>query len=159
MLTNFTLAELNEQARIFWAAQAALLEKRMADEAVCDMAFETINAELIRGVPARYQTTLESALLDAENKRNRHSKNFSQKGGKAKKTDALQDLIDGLVRKTPSISVKSLEKQIRTEERQGIIEEVTAHKIYFNHDGRSKSAPLSGLKHRLTRANKKLQNS
>jgi hypothetical protein len=71
----------------------------------------------------------------------------------------LQELIIAFVRKTPDISVNILEKQIRAEEFLGIIEEVTAHEIHFaNHDGHSKSARLPGLKHRLTRARKKLQN-
>src|SRR5665213_566659 len=120
-----TIAELNERARAFWAAETALMEKRMADKTLRDLAFETTNAELIRGVPIFYRTTLESGLFDAEKKRNRFSKNFSQKGGKAKKTDALQELITALVSKTPGIFAKILEKQIRAEESLGIIEEVT----------------------------------
>jgi len=154
-----TIAELNERARAFWAAETALMEKRIVDKTLRDLAFETTNAELIRGVPIFYRTTLESALFDAEKKRNRFSKIFSQKGGKAKKTDALQELITALVSKTPGISAKILEKQIRAEESLGIIEEVTRYEIYFvTHDEHSKSARLSGLKHRLTRARQKLQN-
>lgn len=154
-----TIAELNERANAFWAVETALMGIRMADKALRDVAFETINAELIRGMPTSYQTTLESALSDAENARSRFSKHFGHKGGKAKKTDRLHDLIGTLVGKTPGISLKALENQIRAEEYLGIIEEVTDHEIHFiNHNGHSKSVRLSGLKHRLTRARQKLQN-
>jgi hypothetical protein len=159
MTAIYPTAEMNKKATAFWAIETARMEKRMADRVLRDLAFATLNAEWIKGTPARYQTTLESALFDAENNRNVFSKDFSQKGGKAKKTDTLQDLILTFVGETRRISLKSLEKKIRAEERHGTIEEVTDGKIHFiDHNGRSKSAPLSGLKHRLSRARKKLQN-
>jgi hypothetical protein len=160
MAAVFAIADMNDEASAFWEIRTARVKEQMTDKALRDNAFETLNSELMRGIPAYYQTTLESALLDAEDKRIRYSKNFGQKGGKAKKTDALQQLILKFVRNEPDISVKTLEERITAEERLGIIEDVTDGEIHFvNHNSRSKSAALSGLKHRLSRVRKTIQNS
>lgn len=80
-----TIAEINKQARAFWTIETARMEQRMADMALREIAFESLNDEMIRNVPLRCRKSLETALLDAENKRNTFSNNFSQKGGKAKR--------------------------------------------------------------------------
>ena len=153
-----TISEINMKSSAFWAIETERMLERMADEALRDTALETINAELIKATPIRFQTTLEFALFDAEKKRDRFSTNFAQRGGKAKKPDALQQLIEAIVRENPSITLKLLLKKIKAQEYEGVIDEVTDDEISFsNYNGRLKSAPLSALKHRLSRARKKNQ--
>ena len=81
----------------------------------------------------------------------------ARKGGLARKTDVLQELIERIVRRNLAITVRALESQLR--EHQGIepIQDFSNGTISFtNHDGRTKDAELSGLKDRLSRAKKKI---
>jgi len=153
-----TLAELNRQSREFWRAQGALLQKRMADDAIRETAFDIMQDEAKRGVEIYYQKSLYRALEDAEQAKHRFMTQQSRTGGKAKKTDALQHLIEQFVQRTPTITVRELEN--RLSEHQGIepIQDIEEGTIYFSkQDGNTKRAKLSGLKDRLSRAKRKLK--
>jgi hypothetical protein len=94
-------------------------------------------------------------------------------GGKAAKASALQKLIIDIVRQNPIIGLRELLDALRQRQGDGIIEEVDGEHIYFRPSGTavmledceavekkasSAAAPISGLKHRLTRARQKICN-
>lgn len=81
---------------------------------------------------------------------------IGRKGGRASKTDPLQKLIVRVVRQRPFITAKELESYLEAHQDADPIIEICGGIIRFwNHDGSEKSAPLSGLKDRLSRAKKK----
>jgi hypothetical protein len=109
-------------------------------------------------MPLRHRATLERALEDAERIGQRFLLQQARKGGRAAKTDALQSLIERIVARRPSISAEQLLEALRDHERIRPIQDIVAGVIEFtDHNGASKSAPISGLKDRLSRAKKKIR--
>jgi hypothetical protein len=147
--------ELNRQNREFWSAQELLLERRMADPAICETAFEAIDAEQKKRVPIYYQTSIYTALAAAERAKQRCLSQQARKGGSAEKADRLQRLIEELVVRSPRLKVRQLEDKLRAHQGIEPIQDIDNEEVYFtNFDGRTKRATRSGLKHRLTRARK-----
>lgn len=157
-MPTITAKELNQQYGHFWADQTRLLQRRMADDTVRNVAFGLIHDQELVGMPMRQRLTLEKALEAAEKMGRRFSAAWSHKGGKARKTDPLRSLIEWLVEHSPSITVGGLERHLR--EHQGIdpIVEIDGDLISIAlPDGRLKDVKLKGLKHRLSRAKKKFK--
>lgn len=76
---------------------------------------------------------------------------------KKSRADALQLLIIDILEKAPSIKPADLLKELRKLEGQGVIDEITDDDIFFIEKGHGgKSALISGLKDRMSRARKKL---
>jgi len=87
----------------------------------------------------------------------------ASQGGKSKRCDALQDVIVSIVSKGRNISETDLLNYLKGLEGGGFITGIDdpdpdptggARKIYYMDRKREKSAPVSGLKDRLTRAKK-----
>ena len=151
-----TLKGINEANSRFWRKQRNLFDKRMANDAIRETAFEAWQAQLDRAVPVACQFSLEKALEDAERARQRFLAHQARKGGTTCKSDALQDLIHEVVTRRPGISAKELLEALRGHGPP--VEDIDGGTIYFaNRDGSHKEAPISGLKDRLTRARKKLK--
>jgi len=72
-----------------------------------------------------------------------------------RKTDPLQQLIEEIVRNRQEISCKELERVLRSEIGKAVILDIDDTEISLTED-KSDPVPLSGLKHRLTRAKQKL---
>lgn len=158
MPSQQTLKEINHINRRFWSDQRELLDRRMADSAIRESAFENMRAQQLQGLPIFFQTCIEKALEDAERVGRRFIVRQARKRGIASKTDVLQLIIEEIVRRQPSITARRLIEILR--ERQGIapIEDIDDGTIWFtNHDDRSKEANISGLKDRLSRAKAKYQ--
>jgi hypothetical protein len=154
--TMITPKELNEINHRYWAREHARLIEQLGDDALRDGAFELMNGELRRRVPARSQLSMYDAFTEADAMRRRFSTAHARKGGKAPKADALQLHIVSLVERQPSITCRELERQLRNYAGIPPIEDVEDDKIWFtNHNRVSNSAPMTGLKDRLTRAKKK----
>jgi hypothetical protein len=161
------LRNINRQNRLFWRKQSKLTEQRMADDEVFHVAMNNLESEASRKVPVYFQTTLEQALANAEAKfPEKHAARkfqiaFSKKGGAAAKTDALQNLIREIARENPDIHERQLRYKLKKDS-TGVVSRVDGEndvltgdtpKIHFTDDrGRAKTAPLSGLKDRLSRA-------
>jgi hypothetical protein len=99
---------------------------------------------------------LELAFEDAEKRRAKIRSGDGSKGGRPRRGDALQGLIEEIVSARPAISSASaLLEQLREFQYQGVVIDIEDDKIWFS-DARdaSRSAPISGLKNRLTRARK-----
>jgi hypothetical protein len=162
-----TTKDLNEQNRRFWQTQSDLLEKRMSDELLFNVATMDMRSETLRQVPIYSQKTLEQALADAEKTKNTFQSDFSRKGGKAPKCDALQSLIRRIVHRKPNINNQQLLYRLKKEIGEGTVvsiegkSEVLAdgiRKIHFqDRDGTPKTASLSGLKDRLSRVKKNIR--
>jgi hypothetical protein len=161
-----TLATINQWNEQFWLEQSELLNSRMQDAALREIAMDDLKSEEAMRVSVRNRKTLEHALAQAEKSRRIFQRAFSRKGGKAPKTDALQRWIIKTVRADKRISSGRLLLKIRELAKSGnsIFSEVsrrsdasddqTEH-ICFD-DGESKTAPITGLKDRLSRAKRKI---
>lgn len=159
-----SLAELNEHSRAFWAVEALRAEKRMKDLIVSKFALARIKQQLVMEIPVRQQTTLEYELEQTDEFRLVVNKaalsNFGRRGGRAKKKDRLQQLVDAYVAEHPGNSIKSLEDHLENLQHGADIEQFTETFIeFFDHDDKLKTAPRSGLKHRFTRARKAMKES
>jgi hypothetical protein len=172
-----TPTEINEINAKFWEVESKKAELRMSDPLVRDIALARVQSDFKRYPPAEYQISLEAALLEAEESKRR----FSRRGGRADKSDALQDFIIAVLRKQPKITVAQLLDKLRLAAQPGgPIEEVTNEEIAFvqqmnkrvrrgatregqggrePREGASRSAPITGLKDRLSRARKKLKST
>ena len=82
---------------------------------------------------------------------------LARRAGGASKTDPLQVLIEDIVRHEPSIKRTELEQRLGDHLHLSPIEDIDEGGIWFAYsDGRTKRAPLTGLKDRLSRAKKKI---
>jgi hypothetical protein len=156
-----TAKELNVMHQQFWLKQSELLNKRICDKDLYEIAMSMLESEQRMMVPVKNRKTLEGALEDAENFRRGLQRSFARKGGKTTKADALQCLISKIVSAEPSISCHQLLRKFRNMARDGnkvvitvdrepdlVIDEVP--RIHFRDHGITKTAPITGLKHRLS---------
>ncbi len=168
---NPALVEFNRRNREFWANQKSLMDQRMADGAILETAVETIASEAKRRVSVRSQISFEKALEDAAKAKRRFIGQQARSGGKAAKAGPLRKIIIDIVRQNPEIDAAGLLEELRHRQGDGIIDEIDETYIHFRHAGKtaprhgdevietsviSVSTPISGLKHRLTRARKKI---
>jgi hypothetical protein len=163
-----TLQELNEHNHQFWSEQSIIMEQRMADPDIINIAMSEIQSEYSRLVPVYYQRSFEEALELAAGAKARFQKHtaksfqtvFSKKGGAASKLDSLQKLILEIAGQNPHITQRKLfgELQKRTPGSIVIDIDMKLGSIEFNNksDQQQKIARISGLKDRLSRAKKKL---
>jgi transposase len=160
-----TARELNAMHQKFWLEQSELLNKRICDKDLYKIAMCMLESEQRMMVPVKNRKTLEGALEDAENFRRGLQRSFARKGGKTNKADALQRLISGIVSTAPDITCQQLLYKLRNLAKDGdeVVTKVDRQleavgdevlRIHFQDQGKSKSTPISGLKHRLSRAKK-----
>jgi hypothetical protein len=148
-----TLKQINQANRGFWNKQRELLPQRLADDALRQSAFEIMQAEQTRGYPAKHQMSLYQALDEGDQSDRRSLTRLSRKGGKARKTDALQKLIIQIAQRHPSITAPELLSKLKSQQGIEPIVEVDVLIINFkNHNGTYKDASITGLKDRLSRA-------
>jgi hypothetical protein len=162
-----TLQEINEQNCRFWGVRADICAKRMADESLCDFAIEYLRSDTKRGFSLRLQKSLDQALADAEMARDDFQVPFLARGGRARKCDALQRLILRIVRRKLNINNQQVLYRLKKEIGDGTIISIDGRsdvlaggvrKIHFYDDnGTEKTARVSGLKDRLSRAKKNIR--
>ena len=169
-----TLEEINAHNRTFWAEQSLLREERLKDPLLAEVLDHELRSYVIRRVPAQHQVSVERILERAKeikklvlasterSIRQDALKDQARKAGKCKGSDALQQLIVALVKKSPNITTARLLEKLEAELwPAAVVEEVQEGKILFRDriGSRefSKSAPISGLKDRLSRAKKLLR--
>jgi hypothetical protein len=149
---------LSERAETLYNERAKRTNALVEDLAVCEIAYLEIMYDQER-LGFHQRRSVDQALDDGAIKKNAVLKHQGQKGGKARKTDALQEVIIDLVRGNPQITERELRDKLTRESYPDLIEDVEEDSIYFKtQDGRSKAASIAGLKDRLSRA-KKLLNS
>ena len=161
-----TVQDINQANQQFWTEQQILMDSRTSDELLVELALADLNSEYDRGVPIRARKTFEKAFDDVEKVRRLLHVKFSQKGGKKRKRDVLQEMIDGFVSENPNISEKDLLSRLKEENGEGTIESIGSEAAciagdyplicYVDDKGNQKTAPVHGLKDRLSRAKKKI---
>jgi hypothetical protein len=155
---NDAIVALNKRNQQFWRAQDALLRSRLADEALATTAMATLASETLRQVQVHSRVTLEKALATAEETKQRFLSQQGRSGGRAKKSDALQELIVGVVRARPAITCAELLAELRDRCPIPPLEEIDKETIFFvNRDGRGAEAKICGLKDRLSRGKKTIR--
>ena len=149
-----------------------------------DIALARGDSDFKRYVPVRYQISLEAALSEAEQSKRHFEQGFARRGGRAEKSDALQDFILAALRANPDITAPELLDKLKSAAQPGgPIEDVDDEVIAYVDEkakGRSgsqrsgrpirkgkggraprekvgRSAPVSGLNDRLSRARKKIE--
>jgi hypothetical protein len=160
--TISTVQEVNEANRQFWLEQNRIREERTTDPALLEIATNAVRSEAERGLPIAWHKSFEMALADAEVAKTCFQANFSRKGGKKPKSDALQVLIVDIVSANPNISEKDLFLKLEEQISQGIIESIDTEAgclesnqpfiRYVDTNDKEKTASVRGLKDRLSRA-------
>jgi len=153
-----SLKEINQINRRFWCEQRKLLKIRLVDGAIRETAIEFMSEEAAAGVSFHAQRSVYRALEDAERIGRRFLAQQARKGGKARKTDELQLLIERIVQSQPSITAPQLEAKLIEHQHIEPVQDIDKKVIWFStRDGRSEQARLTGLKDRLFRAKQKLR--
>ncbi len=153
--------ELADTYRKFWAEQQHIAERRIEIPDVLELALGAMAAEMQRRLPLAWQVSLFDALQDAEAAKRGILFKQSQRAGSVNKTDALEAFIIEAVRTDPSIALPQLLDRLQREQQPGgwleDIDEAEGTIWFRNAAGRSKTAQISGLKDRLSRAKKKVR--
>jgi len=166
---SVTLKRINEQNTLFWREQSELTLKRLSDKTLFDWAKKEMDSEILRGVSARERKTLEQLLADLAGAKSDFQPDFladfSRRGGKASKRDALQVLIGDIRNRRPTITPGQLLCELEGDSGTGVVTRIESQadvlagesrKIHYeDDDGRRKTASVSGLRYRLARARKK----
>ncbi len=161
-----TPQEINRRNQEFWPPQSQLRDRRMSDEVLFETATADMQSETLR-VPIKCQKSLEQALADAEKSKSTFQTAFSRKGGRAPKCDPLQGLIREIVLAKPKITQGQLLRELKSNRVAGVISKIDEQSdvkadepkmIHFvEDDGTPKTARVSGLKDRLSRAKKNIR--
>src|SRR5712672_769978 len=112
------LRKINKLNKQFWSKQSKLTVQRISDPTFYALATRDMYLEAIR-VAFREQKSLDQALSDAEQAQTillesipdpdeAWRRSVSRKGGRARKTDALQQVIQTCVRKAPDMDQREL---------------------------------------------------
>jgi len=161
-----TLAEIKVIHREFWRGRAERQERQLADEDLVKEAFADLLELAELKVPFHKLRSFDMLLDRTEKRLTDHRARFlgevrqenGRRGGKARKSDALQRLIDEIVARTPTIDCSTLLQRLKIREKLGIIEDIDEDEISFSAaNGRSKSIRVTSLKDRLYRARKKVE--
>jgi hypothetical protein len=157
--------QVNERNRMFWDVQSKLRAERISSEAILEIAINDVRSETSK-VSIRLQKPFDQALADAEKTMNIVQSAFSRKGGKAPKRDALQILIQDIVIQKPKITAGQLLYTLKSIRGAGTVTSIEEESdvrggeprmIHYVDDSRTpKTASLSGLKDRLSRAKRKI---
>ena len=159
------LRGINEQNRQFWSEQSKLMKQRMSNDAVVEIAVDDVRSETERRLPIAWHKSFEQALAEAAISYRLAQKVFSRSGGRTSKRDSLQRLISKIVGKSSKITAIKLLSALPKREGEGTIISIDRNSARLSGEGRmiryfddspqkEKTAPLSGLKDRLSRAKK-----
>jgi hypothetical protein len=87
-----------------------------------------MNSEILRRVPIYSRKTMELAFADAEKRRAKIRSGDGSKGGRPRRGDVLQGLIEEIVSARPAISASDLLEQLREFQYQGVVTDIEDHK-------------------------------
>lgn len=150
--------EQNEKATMFWLFQSQEFRRRIEIKEFREVAMR----RLLRPQRIEALETMERLLEDAERDEAILAplarKNSAKAAAARRKQDVLQDIIVKIVKRNVNITCEELLSVIRSDTYTRHIEGVDAELIEFSQQVGgyyvSKSAKVSGLKDRLTRARK-----
>ena len=149
--------EINEANRKFWAERQKAFQEHFTDPNMAAQLVGEMKREELRGIPFEQQRTLDEISHFAEISGKSTVSRRARKAAMAPRPDRLQLLIEEIARRTPGITCRALQEKLEAEVHGTVIEEIANGMISFvDHDDLLNDAPLSGLKHRLSRAKKKI---
>lgn len=150
-IVNREIVALNRRAKAHWDAINARMLACLSDLVTARIA-ASIAADDMKTEPfakwAPYHQHVERAHCYAQIAISTRA----ERAGRVKKQDALQAVIVALVRKTPGLDLPGLLRRLETF--GDPIASVTDDEIEYCHKGQIKTAKISALKDRLTRARK-----
>jgi hypothetical protein len=169
-VTNITLGAMNERNANFWAKEGLRTQMRASDPAIVENALELMNLFRQVGFSVNQIPSFDHFLYAAERSNKKSLANFARKGGKAPKQDALQELIEDTLRQNRNISLAQLIETLDGDAGAGVVTSIDKpsdlllecdrrYIHYIDNDGRPKTASLTGLKDRLSRAKRKIKYS
>jgi hypothetical protein len=157
-----SLRRINEQNAQFWDKERRLMVQRTSDEAILAIAVNDVRSDYERMTPLAWQISFAQALARADEAVRLARRDFSRRGGKAHKSDALQKLIEEIVRENPNITERELFHTLNKQVAGGVIESIDSESSmragdrrnvhFYDCDERLKTASVKGLKDRLFRA-------
>jgi hypothetical protein len=158
------LRKMNEENAAFYAERTRVLNQNLANTTWDFLKVQLdVDAELTfgtRSLDRSARAAAASFAVSASLTAAASTRHFASLGGKSPKTDTLQKMIISIVRDKPIISVSQLLPQLRRQAGEGVIDhidnaETPERSIHFyTQAGTIKTAPVSGLKDRLSRAKK-----
>jgi hypothetical protein len=165
-----TLKEINQRNKSFWDKQNALRNARAKDPLLVAMLNYELQSPYYRFCPVAFQKSVEQIFEDAEERkklvlshcepaiRQDALREQARNAGKNKRPDGLQQLIQAIVRANPVITSAQLLEEFQTFPRPEPVIDVDEKDVIFRvriGSGEvSKSARISALKDRLSRAKK-----
>jgi hypothetical protein len=161
-------AELNSLNALVWSQRSEWFEAKLNDEDLCLIAYDDLASEWNEKLSFHDRLSFEGALARAEAKIVSVRRAIGRRGGKAERTDPLQNVILEAVREQPTIQYSELLNLLRKLPAKGhaVVCQVDQkssllvdqkEQIHFMDGGRIATAPVSGLKDRLSRARKKIR--
>lgn len=169
-MANMTLRTINELNANFWAKEGLRTQMRASDPAIAKNALDLMDLFRRVGFSVNQIPSFDYLLYAADINNKTSLTYFARKGGKAPKRNALQEVIDEVVRQNPNITVPQLIQALKGDAGAGVVTSIdepsdlllecdTRYIHYIDDDGRPKTASLTGLKDRLSRAKRKIKNS
>jgi len=161
MSGTLTLRELNNMHRLFWQEQNELRDRRVTDPTLRQSMLTELQGYQTRGVISRYQESVEAILEKFDRARRSTLAEQASRAGRAPKADALQKYIVALVSERPGLTEHELLARLEQDQGRELVQDIEDGAIYFTQPdgseiGRTKKAPLTGLKDRLSRAKKQI---
>jgi hypothetical protein len=154
---------LNERNARFWLEQSQMRDRRLSDSALAEVATRRVCSEAARNLPVRWHTSFEQALAEAETDKKIMLRELARKAGRARKADALHQLIREIAKDEPKITEPQLIHLLAGERGAGVVTSIDGpskglagvRQIHWVDDKeRQKATPVSCLKDRLYRAKK-----
>jgi hypothetical protein len=155
-------SEINAINQEFWRKRAENRERQLRDDHLAKEAFDDLQEQTRLQGPLGLQKSYEVLLDRAEERRGRAllwvRQENGRQGGKARKPDPLQAVIQKIVEGKPTIDCPTLLKLLQNKRGLGVIEDVDGDDIWIiDAKGRSKSIKITSLKDRLHRAKNKIK--
>lgn len=124
MSTASTIKEMNARNRTFWEEQYVLMKRRLADMAVAQTVCRRI-AEYERSqAPVHRWKQFEALVEEVDLEKQRFLSEQGRSGGRARKTDTLQELVLDQARKRPNITGPELLERLRRVEFRAVISDI-----------------------------------
>lgn len=153
---QLTFEKINALNAHFWACIEEKLNDTITNQpSVFQEVRDQMTADYYRH-PLYSRRPMEKVLIDVETQRKLHQKEFSTLGGKAKKPDGLNELVQIIVRKRPHISCNQLWDELNRSDKTWPFLSIENNEIVL---ASGKIVPRSGLKDRLSRAKRKIEDS
>jgi hypothetical protein len=152
-----TAEERNQLNREFWADTTARRDALLREKGVPRQIFKLLESEIRRGVPHANRFSFEAACEEFGDLRRGARRSDGLRGGRPRRGDPLQRLIEELLTRRPSLSLQGLLAAVHAAQGGDVISDVAGEEItYLGDDGRPRTIRSANLRARFYRAKKKV---